>query len=34
MMGIHSRQMANAINPEPNPQDFEEVHVLDFLKLE
>jgi hypothetical protein len=36
MMGIHSRLMANALNYslEPNPQDFEEVDVLDFLELE
>jgi hypothetical protein len=36
MMGIDSRQMANTliIFLEPNPQDFEEVDVLDFLELE
>jgi hypothetical protein len=41
MMGIHSRQMANALNyslmwmsPPPHRQDFKEVDVLDFLELE
>jgi hypothetical protein len=38
MMGIYSRLMANACQRlklflEPNPQDFEEVDVLDFLEL-